>query len=73
MADPTSKYVPIDHRLDDKQWEVLPTVIKDKQEKLNSLGRSMDDLSLSLWLMEQIAYLKDLLNYNVENYKRVLD
>lgn len=62
MVSPTSRYVPLDHVLDEKQREVLPGIIHAKQEELGKVRYG--DPESALWLMEQVEYLKQLAKNN---------
>ena len=61
MISPTSKYVPIETKLLPYQVEGLKKVIADKTKELKKCRRG--DFEMSLWLSEQLLYLREMLAY----------
>jgi hypothetical protein len=63
MVSPTSRFIPINTKLKREHWETLRDVsIPTREKELKSLRYG--DAEASLWLMEQISYLKEMLKYN---------
>jgi hypothetical protein len=68
---PTSRYVAIDSNISQKQWDVLSEVIANKQKELSKCRYG--DIEATLWLMEQIEYLKEMYRYHKERFTKDLD
>ena len=64
MISPTSKYIPIEIKLLPYQVEGLKKTIEEKTKELKKCRRG--DWGLSLWLMEELEYLRKMLDYQDE-------
>lgn len=64
MASPISRFVPVNTKLNHKQWVALNSTLRNDLKILGKLKRGM--IEDSLWYMERIQYFRELKKNNLD-------
>jgi len=58
--------IPVDTELTEEQFNGIHAIIKERQKELKKLRYG--DISMSIWLMEQLEHIKKIRDYNAPRF-----